>query len=127
MQFVRMASAICISLFAVLALGLAAIAGSGGPQMSADQFIFMILLNPGAGLVMAAAAWAATMQRLHQGLLNLGMVASAIATVMAIRFSWLIAEGQMPGIADAPLILATAPILGLLWGGMEKITRWRER
>ncbi len=127
MQLVRVASALCITIFAVLALGLAAIAGSGGPSMAFDEVVFMLLLNPGAGLMMAAAAWAAAMRRFHQGLLNLGMMVSAIAVAMAIRFSWLIAEGQMPGIADAPLILASAPILGLIWGTLEKFARWRER
>lgn len=93
--------------------------------MPPDQFIFMMLINPFAGLLMAATAWAAVTRRIHHGLIGLGMVLSAISVTMAIRFAILIAEGQIPGIADAPLILATAPILGLVWGSLEMLARWR--
>lgn len=127
MQLVRLASATCISLFAVLAVGLAGIAAGGGPNMSPDQFVFMVLLNPFAGLLMAAAAWAAVTRRIHHGMIGLGMVLSALSIAMAIRFAILIAGGQIPGLADAPLILATAPILGLIWGSLEMLARWRER
>ena len=126
MELVRLASAVCISLFAVLAVGLAGIATSGGPNMSPDQFVFMVLLNPFAGLLMAATAWAAVTRRFHHGLIGLGMALSALSVAMAIRFAILIADGQIPGLADAPLILATAPILGLLWGTLELLTRWRQ-
>lgn len=125
MELVRLASAICISLFAVLAVGLAGIAAGGGPNMPPDQFIFMVLLNPFAGLLMAASAWAAVTRRIHHGLIGLGMALSALSVAMAIRFAVLIADGQIPGLADAPLILATAPILGLVWGSLEMLARWR--
>lgn len=125
MGLVRLASAVCISLFAVLAVGLAGIAVSGGPSMPPDQFFFMVLLNPFAGLLMAASAWAAVTRRIHHGMIGLGMVLSALSVAMAVRFALLIAGGQIPGIADAPLILATAPILGLLWGSLEMLARWR--
>ncbi len=125
MELVRLASAVCISLFAVLAAGLAGIAATGGPNMPADQFLFMMLINPFAGLLMAATAWAAVTRRIHHGMIGLGMALSALSVAMAIRFAILIAEGQMPGIADAPLILATAPILGLVWGSLEMLVRWR--
>ena len=125
MELVRLASAVCISLFAVLAAGLAGIAATGGPIMPADQFLFMMLINPFAGLLMAATAWAAVTRRIHHGMIGLGMALSALSVAMAIRFAILIAEGQMPGLADAPLILATAPILGLVWGSLEMLVRWR--
>ncbi|MCY3695125.1 MAG: hypothetical protein F4Y67_05250 [Chloroflexi bacterium] len=125
MELVRLASAVCISLFAVLAAGLAGIAATGGPNMPADQFLFMMLINPFAGLLMAATAWAAVTRRIHHGMIGLGMALSALSVAMAIRFAILIAEGQMPGLADAPLILATAPILGLVWGSLEMLVRWR--
>ena len=125
MNLVRLASAICISLFAALAAGLAGIAATGGPNMPPDQFLFMMLINPFAGLLMAATAWAAVTRRIHHGLIGLGMVLSAVSVAMAIRFAILIVEGQIPGIADAPLILATAPILGLVWGSLELLVRWR--
>ncbi|MDE2703096.1 MAG: hypothetical protein OXH91_08150 [Chloroflexota bacterium] len=125
MELVRLASAVCISLFAVLAAGLAGIAATGGPNMPADQFLFMMLINPFAGLLMAATAWAAVTRRVHHGMIGLGMALSALSVAMAIRFAILIAEGQMPGLADAPLILATAPILGLVWGSLEMLVRWR--
>lgn len=127
MELVRLASAVCISLFAVLAVGLAAIAIIGGPNMSPDQYLFMVVINPFAGLMMAAAAWAATTRRVHHGLIGLGMALSGLSVAMAVRFALLIADGRMPGLADAPLILATAPILGLLWGSLEMLARWRER
>ena len=127
MELVRLASAICISLFAILAVGLAGIAAGGGPDMPPDQFLFMVLLNPFAGLLMAATAWAAVTRRIHHPLIGLGMVLSALSVAMAVRFSLLIVGGQIPGLADAPLILATAPILGLVWGSLEMIARWRER
>ncbi len=126
MELVRLASAICISLFAVLAVGLAGIAASGGPNMSPDQYVFMVLLNPFAGLLMAAAAWAAVTRRIHHGMIRLGMALSALSVAMAIRFAILIADGEIPGLADAPLILATAPILGLVWGSLELLARWRQ-
>ena len=127
MEFVRLGSAICISLFAVLAVTLSAIASTGGPNMSPDQFLFMMLLNPFAGLLMAAAAWAATTRRIHYGLIGVGMGLSAASVAMAIRFAILIADGVIPGLPDAPLILATAPILGFLWGSMEMLAHWRQR
>lgn len=127
MGLVRLASAICISLFAVLAVGLAGIAAGGGPNMPPDQFVFMVLLNPFAGLLMSASAWAAVTRRIHHGMIGLGMALSALSVAMAIRFAILIADGQIPGLADAPLILATAPILGIVWGSLEMLARWRER
>lgn len=125
MELVRLASAVCISLFAVLAAGLAGISATGGPNMPPDQFFFMMLINPFAGLLMAATAWAAVTRRIHHGMIGLGMALSALSVAMAIRFAILIAQGQIPGLADAPLILATAPILGLVWGSLEMLVRWR--
>ena len=125
MELVRLASAVCISLFTVLAAGLAGISATGGPNMSPDQFFFMMLINPFAGLLMAATAWAAVTRRIHHGMIGLGMALSALSVAMAIRFAILIAQGQIPGLADAPLILATAPILGLVWGSLEMLVRWR--
>ncbi len=125
-ELLRKGIAVCISLFAALAFGIAGLAALSDPQMDIDQRLFMFFLNPAAGAFMATAAWAAAIERLSNRLLNAALAAAGLAVLLAARFAWLIADGQIPGTPDAPLILATAPILGLLWGSWEKILRRNE-